>query len=379
VDPLLELGIVEILDDGSHPVLATLLRPDRVPPEEVLRNAGVTRAGLESAPPAAEVLARAAAEIDGARLVSFASIRPGTVLGRAVAATGRPERPADVIALAPALRRAGRLPPRGDLEAAAEALGVTVTESGRSGDLAAITARLTAAARGQGIDLLPPERPGFDFTGREFGPETLAEIPARPGIYRFFDSEGRLLYVGKAKDLRARVGSYFAHREKRRRRHAELVSRTTRIEWEETGSELRALLAEATEIRTAGPELNVAVEVHRRRDAGGDLVLFLPGEVEGAVDLLFVRDGAPAGRATSDRRARGMREVRAALRRAFFSDAPPEASAADAQIVASWLRSEGERVNALDLSEVAGIAEAARRVKAYLTDPDLFTRKVWHR
>ena len=36
------------------------------------------------------------------------------------------------------------------------------------------------------------------------------DIPTNPGVYRFFDSNGRILYVGKAKNLRARLTSYFA-------------------------------------------------------------------------------------------------------------------------------------------------------------------------
>jgi hypothetical protein len=76
-----------------------------------------------------------------------------------------------------------------------------------------------------------------------------------------------------------------------------------------------------------------------------------------------------------------MREVRAALRSVYFGKEAPEPTddATDAQIIAGWLRSESDRQNCLDLSETSGIQDAARRVKAYLTDPELFTGKVYHR
>jgi hypothetical protein len=157
------------------------------------------------------------------------------------------------------------------------------------------------------------------------------------------------------------------------------MARLFTVTWEETGSELVALVTEQENIRREKPALNVAKEVHARRPREGSIVLFLPGEKEGEVLLLFVQDGVPAGRAETDVRARGMRKVRAALRAAFFSDAPPPIRGEDAELMWTWLSRTADTANWLDVTEVRGQAEAARRVKAYLTDPDLFTRKVYHR
>ena len=108
-------------------------------------------------------------------------------------------------------------------------------------------------------------------------------------------------------------------------------------------------------------------------------MLFLAGETDGEVVLHFVSEGQPVGRVVSNVRARGMRAVRAALQAAFRAPEPPEVSEEDARIVTTWLRRELSRANWLDLTEVRGQAEAARLVKAYLTDPELFTGRVWHR
>jgi hypothetical protein len=258
---------------------------------------------------------------------------------------------------------------------------VAVPETDDPGELAVAVAGVYLAALERGL-VLEAEAPraGFDFGRTAFGPDLLAEIPDRPGVYRFYDRDGRLLYVGKSRELRRRVTGYFGSRAKRRKGHAALLESIYRVEWEETGSELAALLEEIEEIREHAPPFNVQREVRRRRPTGGDLVLFLPGREEGEVELLLVAAGRPAGRVLSDVRARGMREVRAALRRAFFSSGTPsEGEPGDAQILASWLRAEADRGNFLDLSEVGGVQEAARLTKAYLTDPELFTGKVFHR
>jgi hypothetical protein len=74
-----------------------------------------------------------------------------------------------------------------------------------------------------------------------------------------------------------------------------------------------------------------------------------------------------------------MRRVRAAIRRAFFSDRPPPPDAEGEQILATVLRAEADRLNHVDLGEVSCRDDAARRIRSALTDPDLFRRKSIYR
>lgn len=84
-------------------------------------------------------------------------------------------------------------------------------------------------------------------------------FPAKPGIYRFYDGAGSLLYVGKAADLRKRLASYRRARAGRvPRKVSGLVSRTRRIETEVYASANEALLAENRLIRSARPPYNHA-------------------------------------------------------------------------------------------------------------------------
>ncbi|MEN8151227.1 MAG: nucleotide excision repair endonuclease, partial [Planctomycetota bacterium] len=134
-------------------------------------------------------------------------------------------KPKAVTKLKPVLRRAERIGGADGLAEAAAAFGVVVPESDDPGDTALALDRLWRAAMAAGLDpaTTPAPPAPFDFDSVGFGPELLEEIPDRPGVYRFLDEDGELLYVGKAKNLRQRVGSYFSHRSKRRKKFPELM------------------------------------------------------------------------------------------------------------------------------------------------------------
>jgi len=84
-----------------------------------------------------------------------------------------------------------------------------------------------------------------------------SEIPTNPGVYRFLDENGRVLYVGKAKNLRARLTSYFAPigtlQEKTRR----MVTSARDVNWTIVKTEFEALQLEFTWIKEFNPPFNV--------------------------------------------------------------------------------------------------------------------------
>lgn len=94
---------------------------------------------------------------------------------------------------------------------------------------------------------------------RKFGAGFLAGVPARPGVYRFYDAQGVLLYVGKARDLRRRLAQYrTTRRVKRDRKRRALVRAAAHVAWETCGSEMEAALLEIQLIQTLRPPANVA-------------------------------------------------------------------------------------------------------------------------
>lgn len=87
------------------------------------------------------------------------------------------------------------------------------------------------------------------------GPDFFRAIPRAPGIYRMFDEDERLIYVGKARDLRARLNSY-RRTHSQSRKTIRLIHCARRIDWELCASETAARLRENELIRTLRPRFN---------------------------------------------------------------------------------------------------------------------------
>ncbi len=82
-------------------------------------------------------------------------------------------------------------------------------------------------------------------------------IPEAPGVYRFSDPHGRVLYVGKAKSLRSRLNSYFADLSNLHPRTRQLVTTAAKVEWTVVGTEVEALQLEYNWIKEFDPRFNV--------------------------------------------------------------------------------------------------------------------------
>lgn len=84
----------------------------------------------------------------------------------------------------------------------------------------------------------------------------LSTVSGRPGVYRMFDSDARLLYVGKAKNLKNRLSSYF-RKSGLAPKTAALVARIAQVETTITANETEALLLEQTLIKEWRPPYNI--------------------------------------------------------------------------------------------------------------------------
>lgn len=89
-----------------------------------------------------------------------------------------------------------------------------------------------------------------------YRPKT-SDIPTNPGVYRFRDEHGRVIYVGKAKVLRNRLTSYFANPDRLTPKTRTMVYTAGSVEWTVVGSELEALQLEYVWIKEYNPRFNI--------------------------------------------------------------------------------------------------------------------------
>lgn len=140
----------------------------------------------------------------------------------------------------------------------------------------------------------------------------LASCSGRPGVYRMFDAEAKLLYVGKAKNLKKRLASYF-RKTGQAPKTAALVARIAQVETTITGNETEALLLEQTLIKQWRPPYNILL-----RDDKSYPYVFLSS---GDFPRLSIHRGAKkqAGRYFGPYPSAGaIRESLSLLQKAFF-------------------------------------------------------------
>ncbi len=90
--------------------------------------------------------------------------------------------------------------------------------------------------------------------------EKISLFPHSPGVYRYYDAEGNVIYVGKAKDLHKRVAQYFVPPERLNRKTRILVSKIADAQYTVVGSEADALLLENNLIKQYKPRYNILLK-----------------------------------------------------------------------------------------------------------------------
>ncbi|MFN0163486.1 MAG: exonuclease domain-containing protein [Burkholderiales bacterium] len=273
-------GITEIAaivcETGHAPrEWATLVRPPHPIPDEISRLTGITNAMVRDAPRFAEVAGELAALLQDALLVAhnarfdYAFLKhafegagmlftaPTLCTARLARALepGLPSYGLDALAHHYDLATADRHRALGDSRLAL-ALAQTLVDRHASEDIEEAVKRV----------LRRPSLP------KHLAADALLALPRTPGVYLFYGQNAHPLYIGKARDLRERVGAHFSG-DWGSERGARLSEELRRIEVIETAGELSALLLEARLVRERLPAHNVRL---RRRDDA--VVLRLDGE-----------------------------------------------------------------------------------------------------
>jgi DNA polymerase-3 subunit epsilon len=263
---IIEIGAARVENGRIVAEMQQLVRPAGQLPSFITRLTGITVEMLVDQPPIHEVWPRFVEMIGQDVLVAHnAAYDLGYLNATALSFDGRPLPNLHLCTLKLARRLLPEQKRRG-LDALAGLFGIPQTDRHRALGDARITVEILfhlmerLHSRGitqldQLLDLQQQARDGRRF----FCPlprDKVDQLPETPGIYRFFDDTGRLLYIGKAKRLRRRVGSYLSNAGEHSRKTLDLIRHIHDVRAETLGSELEAALTEATAIRREKPPYN---------------------------------------------------------------------------------------------------------------------------
>ena len=261
-----EIAAVKVRQGNLGEEFHTLLNPGRRVPSAITRLTGITDEMLTDQPKVDEIFPQFQSFLGPATLVAHnASFDLGFLNFDAQRLISAPLLNSSVCTLKIARRLLTGIRSR-SLDSVAAHLGVAYPTQHRALEDARATAEIFCifleqlaqqgiTTLGQLIEFQHSARDGRRF--EYFVPRsTLSNIPESPGVYRMLDAEGKLLYIGKAKNLHRRVNSYFTNSSGHSDKVLDLVRHARDVTYERTGSELEASLREAELIRELKPPYN---------------------------------------------------------------------------------------------------------------------------
>ena len=268
---VIEIGLARYQNNRCVERFSALVNPERRLPDYIVKLTGLTDSDLIPAPRFSQIahdvvgfignapilghnvgfdIGFVNAELDRLRMRKLENESIDTI-PLAMQVLGRRLRPSlDRVSAAVGLGRSGRHRALADAELTAE-----------------VALRLWAMATDAGADPIEIAQASSRRGRAEFRPmgsnashvldrKLVDSLPRAPGVYLMVDADERILYVGKAKSIRDRVSSYYSQPLGYTRKMDGLIEQIHRIDHEETGSELLALLLEAQLIRRHMPPYN---------------------------------------------------------------------------------------------------------------------------
>ena len=244
-----------------------------------------------------------------------------------------------------------------------------------------------------------------DFSRYTFDKYFLWAIPQEPGIYKMKNKHGEIIYVGKAKNLKARINSYFWNNRERLQKITDLLNNIYSIEYKETGSELTALLTEFRLIKQFHPRLNQQLEVHERTARYGNLknfIIVLPSPLEKCLELFFVHETHPIQQYEIVKDAVNFSEIENIMERTYFDsntsnkpireinrklirpedaeesihiDILSETEMGEIDLVLSWVDRNKDYINYINVDTSGTKEDCLKLLKDYIKDKATLKRK----
>lgn len=204
-----------------------------------------------------------------------------------------------------------------------------------------------------------------DWSRFGFNAADVRGAPRAPGMYRFTDREGKLLYVGKTGNLRARLRSYFRQsgldgRGKR------LLEKLHGFDYVELGSDLEALVEEQKSISRDAPLLNTRRTIPGRAIDTTRRVIVLPSSREGVLKLYFLSNSCPLLEQEYD--GSDMAGLVGRIGRVYQEG--EDVIDPLKTLVLSYLKRYGDRINVIELERYARVDQVVEILNRYRDEFD---------
>ncbi|MCS7082843.1 MAG: exonuclease domain-containing protein [Bacteroidota bacterium] len=303
-DRIIELALWRIDPEGRQERFASLLNPETWLPPHIAALTGIRPAELWRAPRFQDLWPKLHPLLEGAVLVGHNVRFDVRLLQAELRRLGVAWKPGPTLCTLRLARRLLPGLPSRSLDALAKYLGLEPRLRHRAMPDVELTKQILdflahQAAQQEGLRSLA-ELLSWQYASKYLRTQVpslralepvLRQVPKTPGIYRFYGSDGQLLYVGKAACLRKRVQSHFTALDSKPVHLQGLIKRVSAIEWQEARCELEALLMEAWEIARYRPPFNR----QGARPARGFFVRLAPPGERFAVHWTFDVDPEDSG------------------------------------------------------------------------------------
>ncbi len=277
-DRMIEIGAVKIRGGQIVDRFSQLVNPGCAVPRRITRLTGISTSMVFDQPPAASVLPDFIGFLSNGVFVAHNLAFDRRVINDELLRAGlKPMNNEQICTLKLARRMLPGLRSRG-LSSLVDFFSIDVARRHRALDDAEATghilmrllSRLSLEKRSTSLtDLLHLQHRAYGRAVpqhiREMRSALRPRLPRRPGVYFMKDCDGRVIYVGKAKSLRNRVMSYFNSVEAQPARIRQMLDVVRDVSWEETPTELEALLAESRLIKELRPRFNRALKRYATR------------------------------------------------------------------------------------------------------------------
>ena len=209
----------------------------------------------------------------------------------------------------------------------------------------------------------------------------IKDLPQLPGVYLMKDRVGKIFYVGKSKNLKERVKSYFIDRFDKDEKTKKILSTIYDLSYERVGSELEALLLEQEYIKRYQPEINTQVNVHSLATSTippKKIILFLPAVSERHFTLFLANKKVAATKILMDKSNLDWEMCDRFLHDFFYSAQPSDGIYNNEQIelIWRWFNINHDYVNFIDIDSVGGEQNCSETIKKYMKDDELLRQKI---